>query len=146
MSDEPERVSDELESMRGMADCMHMVHQELIEAGIIGAKVAPMFIAHAVQAHVFNVLAGEKRKTQAAEAKARHWKTNHDAQVERARILQERTDMPLERVSAYRVMGAALEDFKRFQACRHAARDMPEDGGEEAFIEAVDEYRLTNGV
>jgi hypothetical protein len=33
---------------RGMADCMRMVHQELIEAGIVDARIAPMFIADAV--------------------------------------------------------------------------------------------------
>lgn len=32
----------------GMADCMHMVRAELIEAGIIEKTVAPMFIANAV--------------------------------------------------------------------------------------------------
>lgn len=34
-----------------------------------------------------------------------HWKANHDAQVSRARVLIERVDMPLERVSAYRMIG-----------------------------------------
>lgn len=33
-----------------------------------------------------------------------HWKANHDAQVERARVLMERPDMPLERVRAYQHM------------------------------------------
>lgn len=36
--------------VQGMADCMDMVRQELIEAGVIGADVAPMFIANAVVA------------------------------------------------------------------------------------------------
>lgn len=38
------------------------------------------------------------------------------------------------------------EDFKRFQACRHGARAMPEDGGEDAFITAIDKYRTENGL
>ena len=37
-------------TVQGMADCMDMVRQELIEAGVIGAGVAPMFIANAVVA------------------------------------------------------------------------------------------------
>lgn len=37
-------------TVQGMADCMDMVRQELIEAGVIGADVAPMFIANAVLA------------------------------------------------------------------------------------------------
>ncbi len=32
----------------GMADCMHMVRQELIECGVIDEKVAPMFVSNAV--------------------------------------------------------------------------------------------------
>jgi len=33
------------------------------------------------------------------------WKSNHDAQVQRSRVLKERTDMPLERVKAYEQIG-----------------------------------------
>jgi hypothetical protein len=43
-------------------------------------------------------------ETQLKDARqdALHWKANHDAQVARARVLIERTDLPLERVAAYR--------------------------------------------
>jgi len=34
-----------------------------------------------------------------------HWMKNHDAQIERARFLIERRDLPIERVRAYRAMG-----------------------------------------
>lgn len=34
-----------------------------------------------------------------------HWKNNHDTEVRRARILKERTDMPIERVQAYEQWG-----------------------------------------
>ncbi|KVH64436.1 hypothetical protein WS89_03905 [Burkholderia sp. MSMB1072] len=34
-----------------------------------------------------------------------HWKANHDAQVQRARVLVDRPDMPLERVQAYQQIG-----------------------------------------
>lgn len=33
-----------------------------------------------------------------------HWKANHDAAVARARVLIDRVDMPLERVSAYHLI------------------------------------------
>ena len=36
-----------------------------------------------------------------AQREAAHWKNNHDTEVRRARILKERTDMPIERVQAY---------------------------------------------
>lgn len=38
------------------------------------------------------------------ERKAAEWKNNHDNQVNIARVLKERTDMPLERVNAYNTM------------------------------------------
>lgn len=139
-------TKDEIACMQGMADCMDMVRQELVEAGIIGVDVPPMFVANAVLAYIRKVQAQEARHAKIQETKARHWKTNHDAQIERARVLQERPDMPLERVNAYQVWGTVLEDYKRFQACRHAARSMVEDGGEPAFIEAIDKYRVDHGV
>ncbi len=36
-----------------------------------------------------------------------HWKANHDNQVERARVLIDRPDMPLERVQAYKFLTEA---------------------------------------
>ena len=36
------------QNAEGMADCMRMVRDELVEAGIIDAGVAPMFIPEAV--------------------------------------------------------------------------------------------------
>lgn len=38
-----------------------------------------------------------------------HWKANHDFQVARARLLIERTDLPLERVRAYEELAALRE-------------------------------------
>ena len=35
------------------------------------------------------------------EREVTHWKANHATEVRRARILKERTDMPMERVAAY---------------------------------------------
>ena len=42
---------------------------------------------------------------QAIQADATHWKANHATEVARARILKERTDMPIERVKAYEQWG-----------------------------------------
>lgn len=55
----------------------------------------------------------------ALEAERDHWKANHAAQVERARILIERPDMPIERVKAYAQIGrmrAALESIASLKA------------------------------
>jgi hypothetical protein len=57
------QAADEIDSLtaarvattQGMADCMDMVRQELIEAGIIDKNTAPMFIAEAVMRHVAGV-------------------------------------------------------------------------------------------
>lgn len=48
-----------------------------------------------------------------ARAEATHWKANHDAQVERARFLVERGDLPLERVRAYQTMAAYHDALQR---------------------------------
>lgn len=53
-----------------------------------------------------------------ARAEAAHWKANHDAQVERARFLIERGDIPIERVRAYETMGAYHAALQR---AAHAA-------------------------
>lgn len=44
--------ADKRATTQGMVDCMDMVRQELIEAGIIDKTVAPMFIANAVMAYI----------------------------------------------------------------------------------------------
>lgn len=49
------------------------------------------------------------------EHEAKQWKSNHDAQVERSRILKERLDMPVERVKAYETMTRLAEENKRLQ-------------------------------
>jgi len=47
-------------------------------------------------------MAQQIRKLQAEVA---HWKANHASEVQRGRILKERTDMPIERVRAYEQWG-----------------------------------------
>lgn len=49
-----------------------------------------------------------------------HWKANHENQVQRARILIERDDLPLERVKAYERYSALEQDAARYAALRHA--------------------------
>ncbi|WP_337881847.1 hypothetical protein [Chromobacterium haemolyticum] len=44
-----------------------------------------------------------------------HWKANHDNQVQRARILIERDDLPLERVKAYERYSALEQDAARYR-------------------------------
>lgn len=87
-----------------------------------------------------------ERQAVIMETMVNHWKANHANQVERARILIERPDMPLERVNAYNLVCSVQDDYRRFAACRHAARTMVEDGGEEAFLIAIDRYRAENGI
>lgn len=49
------------------------------------------------------------------ERKAGEWKNNHDNQVAIARVLKERTDMPLERVNAYNKMKELEAENKRLK-------------------------------
>ncbi|WP_053074595.1 hypothetical protein [Chromobacterium sp. LK1] len=51
-----------------------------------------------------------------------HWKANHDNQVQRARILIERGDMPLERVKAYERYTALERDATRYRALRRGQK------------------------
>lgn len=45
-----------------------------------------------------------ERKAKASQNEAQQWKANHECEVQRARVLKERPDMPLERVNAYNRM------------------------------------------
>jgi hypothetical protein len=42
-----------------------------------------------------------------------HWKANHDTAVRRARVLVERPDMPLERVTAYGQIGELADALEK---------------------------------
>lgn len=44
-----------------------------------------------------------------------HWKANHDSRVNAAKVMMDRTDMPLERVGAYKQYVAALEANQKLQ-------------------------------
>lgn len=47
-----------------------------------------------------------------------HWKANHDAQVQRARVLMDRIDMPFERVNAYNDYAKFKTGYDRYEAVR----------------------------
>lgn len=59
--DEPE-ADTELVTMQAMAECMDMVRQELVEAGVIAVSVPPMFVAEAVLGYV-RTLGADLRST-----------------------------------------------------------------------------------
>lgn len=46
------------------------------------------------------------------EREVTHWKANHATEVRRARILKERTDMPMERVAAYEQWGSDTAELR----------------------------------
>jgi hypothetical protein len=71
----------------------------------------------------------------ALTAERDHWKANHDAQVQRARLLVERTDMPVERVKAYELVtsltaerDALRKDAGRYQLLRRGQQWSVIDG------------------
>lgn len=72
-----------------------------------------------------------------------HWKANHDAQVERARVLFERPDLPGERIRAYEQMERMQADLA---AIRFALRvdDEPRETLQARTLEAI-ETRFTRG-
>ncbi|CAJ8802332.1 Uncharacterised protein [Burkholderia pseudomallei] len=60
-------------------------------------------------------------EVEAAKREAAHWKANHDNQVARARVLIERTDMPLERVDAYKLIGTLRDELEAAAADKRNA-------------------------
>ena len=67
-----------------------------------------------------NVLA---QRVEKLESELKHWKSNHAAEVQRARVLKERTDMPLERVQAYEQIGQLLAERDALAAELKALRE-----------------------
>ena len=51
-----------------------------------------------------------RQRVQELEKEVAHWKNNHETEVRRARILKERTDMPIERVQAYEQWGKDMAE------------------------------------
>jgi len=59
--------------------------------------------------HQYRAFVEEKVVTVLEQA-VQHWKANHANQVERSRVLLERTDLPLERVRAYATIGRLQDE------------------------------------
>ena len=66
------------------------------------------------------------------EREAVHWKANHDNQVRIARILKERTDMPVERVAAFNEWQKDRRELDklRVMAWNFCRKPTPEELGE----------------
>lgn len=62
-----------------------------------------------------------------ARKEAERWKANHACEVDRARVLKERPDMPLERIKAYDRMKELEEENKRLRAQIESLRDRQYD-------------------
>jgi cation transport regulator ChaB len=93
----PRQFTDEqVAALRVAADALIERYAAPIRAILDNAEHAPLARAHSEQGSVQRIAELEKERD--------HWKANHDAQVERARVLMERTDVPLERTRAYQHM------------------------------------------
>lgn len=90
-------------------------------------------------------VAKEEIKRQAAEIA--HWKNNHATEVRRARVLKERTDMPLERVRAYEQIGELREEIERLKTRLEVSPEHPYDGiaSRDATIKLQDERIAETG-
>lgn len=64
----------------------------------------------------FRQLAALRQQLREKDAEIAHWKNNHATEVRRARILKERTDMPIERVQAYEKWGEDQQQLAASQA------------------------------
>lgn len=49
------------------------------------------------------------------KAEVNHWKANHDNQVAKARLLMDRTDLPVERVDAYKLVESLQAELAKEQ-------------------------------
>lgn len=130
-------TKEEYTTMQGMADCMDMVRQELIEAGIIDNTVAPMFIANVIcgkfadikhQQWCAEVNADGYREHLAEWMKdAAHWKSNHDDLVKRCALLREREDLPVDRIPAYNELVRLQAENNRLVGMVSFANDLIHD-------------------
>ena len=86
------------------------------------AEVSGMVPYAQVLEQIQKTCAALKQRNDATEAletalaDAAHWKANHACEVERARLLKERPDMPIERTKAYEAMGEIQARAKELDA------------------------------
>ena len=73
---------------------------------------------------IIEYMSWDQRTAELAEARKRidqlekdvaHWKNNHKCEVDRARVLKERTDLPFERVQAYEAFGKLQREVYELQ-------------------------------
>jgi hypothetical protein len=60
-------------------------------------------------------LVNANKRIKELEREVQHWKSNHSCEVERARVLKERTDMPLERVQAYEQISEMQDQLRKLK-------------------------------
>lgn len=70
----------------------------------------PLASREELQLKLDSIEAAHAIELEEANNKAKHWRSNHDAQVERARLLTERPDMPVERVQAYELVRTLIAE------------------------------------
>ncbi len=74
-----------------------------------------------------------------------HWKNNHATEVRRARVLKERTDMPIERVAAYEQWGKDKAELAALKAQGNAElagiRNIVRDDAHAITFQSLAQYR-----
>lgn len=72
------------------------------------------------------------------ELKVRHWKANHDQMVQRLRLLTQRQDLPVERISAYQALIQAQEAVRKLEAvCAAVYVNVAQHGATTAILDVV---------
>lgn len=82
----------------------------------------------------------------AIKAEVAHWKSNHETEVRRARILKERTDMPIERVNAYEQWGKDQMALKEAQEAAEFNFQQYQDAGRLLCEAQAEIERLRTGL
>lgn len=121
-----------------------------------GAELDATYIAAANPAMVLALMADNEAKAvriAELEQERDHWKANHDNQVQRARILIERDDLPLERVREYERYAALEQDAARYRWLLKKAwfqqafeRYDFDDGGSQRKFEACADRIIDDGI
>lgn len=82
---------------------------------VVNLYAAPMPTIKSEIAEDISEIDRLKAELAKCKSEAAHWKSNHETEVRRARILKERPDMPIERVQAYEKWGKDQIDAVRWQ-------------------------------
>jgi hypothetical protein len=107
---------------QGMADCMDMVRQELVEAGVVKADVAPMFLAEAVLSHVA-ALGADLRSTLTELTTVQRKLIDANAEIAALLLARDQTAVPVVPEPAETCMDAG------FQSLREGGTNSREFGG-----------------